>query len=115
MRIQRRVDHLLLITIRLIVDALPLLVLDHLFLFGQHGFGDRVDKPAEFVGFGPQHFFQRIGRHSLEIVGAIATRGTIGSRATDARTHRVETTPAEVFRFQKQQMFEQMGKPRAAR
>ncbi len=111
--IEVAVDHVVVVAVGAVVDPLPLLVLDYLLLLGQHRLGDRVDKAAQLVGLGPDHLFQRVARDRLKVVGAVAARGSVGPGPADAGAHLVEAALAEVFRFQEEQVLEEVGKARA--
>jgi hypothetical protein len=57
-------DHGLRVAVRLVVDALPLLVLDDLLLLGEDRLGDGVDEEADLVG-------------SAQIIFSSASFGTV--------------------------------------
>ena len=109
--VQRFVDDEVVVPVNLVVDALPLLVLDDLLFLRDHRFGDCVDEEAELVRLRPQRLLQAVDRHYLEVVGAIAVGRAIG-RASDPRHQAVEAARAEVLRVQEEQVLEDMREPR---
>ncbi len=114
-RIQVLKHHAVGVAIGRIVDRLALLVLDDLFLLGQHGVGDGVDEIAQLVGLGPDHLLQRVIGHGLQVVGDVETGRAVGPRAADAGAHGIQAAGPEVFRIEEEQVLEQVGEAGPAR
>ena len=112
--IQRVEHHRIGVAIGAVVDALPLLVLDDLLFLLDHRIGHGIDEPAELVGLGPEHLFQRVVGDGLQIVGDVVAGRTIGAAAADARAHAVQAAGAEVLRIEEEQMLEHVRKARAS-
>ncbi len=114
LRIQRAVDDVADMSVRLVVHTLSFLVFDDLFFLGHHRVGDGVDEVAEFVSFGPQRLLQSVGRHHLKVIGAVAAGGAV-RRTADARHEAVEAAGTKILGVEKKEMFEQMRKSGAPR
>ena len=109
-RIKIFVDHILSVPVRPVINSLSFLIFHHLLFFGKHGFCYRVDKVAQLIGLGPDHFFKGIIGDGLKIIGAIPAGRTIGTASAYAGTQFIESAFAQIFRFQEQQVFKKVGK-----
>ena len=72
LRARGLIDHVIRVSVRNVIDGLPLLVLYHLLLFREYGLGHCVNEPAQLVGFCPEHFLERIFGHRLKIICPVA-------------------------------------------
>ena len=92
-RVQRLVDHKRRVSVRLVVDPLPFLVLDDLPLLRDHRLGHRIDEKPELVRLGPKRLLERVVGHDLEVVGPVRVGGTVG-RASHASHEPVQPAGA---------------------
>ena len=98
------------------------LVIHPLAAFILHGFtlnlefflGHCRQQEAHAVGFQPQNGFQLIGRHGLEVVGAVGIGGAV-QRATRIGNDLEMLVITDVFRALEQHVLEEMSKTGAAR
>ncbi len=70
--------------VRLVLDALPALVADHILLVGEVGLIDLVEQITHPIRFEPQRELEAIGRHGLEVVGPIEVGGAVQIAAAGA-------------------------------
>ena len=113
LRVERAVDDVVGVAVRVVVDALPLLVLDDLPLLGHDVLGHRVDEEAELVGLGPERLLEPVDGHDLVVVGVVAVGRPVG-RAADAGHQAVEAAGPEVLRVQEEEVLEEVGEAGAA-
>ena len=83
-------DHIVDMSVWLIVDDLPLFVFDYFLFLGKHRVSDSIDKETKFVRFGPDYLFKGVSWNGLKIIGSV----TIGRAAGPGTTY-LRAEPAE--------------------
>ena len=109
--VERAIDHVVVVAVRLVVDALPLLVLHDLLLLRHHGLGHGVDEEAELVRLRPQRLLEAVRGHDFEVVRAVVAGRTV-RRASDTRHQAIESARPEILGVEKEEVLEQVREPR---
>ena len=112
-RIERRHDGHAGKAVRTVLVVLPPLVQDDVALVLELGLGQRWQQVAHPVGFHPERQLQRVGRHDLPVVGAVGVCRPVQRPASLLQG--MEVTLVVVLRPLEHQVFEEVGKPGAAR
>ncbi len=95
--------------VRLVLDALPALVADHILLVGEVGLIDLIEQITHSIGFEPQRELEAIGRHGLEVVGPIEVGGPVQIAAAGALQQPEVRVARDVLRALKHHVLEQVG------
>ena len=86
----------------------------HSALLVEFGLTDGAGKMPHPVGLHPKRQINGVGRHILEVIGAIVVGGTVLIGRADA-LERLEVVVVEMFAAVEHQMLEQVGEPRPPR
>src|SRR5690606_3251379 len=111
--IERPVDDVTQMPVRLVVDALSFLVLDDLLLLRDDVLGHRVYEEAELVGLGPDRLLERVTRDDLEVVRPVTAGGTVCGTAHSGHQP-IEPTRSEILRVEEEEMLEEVREPGAS-
>ena len=96
--------------IRLVLDALPALVADHVLLVREVRLVDHVEQVPHAVRFEPQPELELVGGQGFEVVGAIEVGGAV-DRAAARPFDRAEMHVAgRMFRALEHHVLEEVGK-----